>query len=412
VASVPNVLVSWSHSDPGWDATRREQRLRDVHAFVDLLRGCGLDADADLYHFNEGVDWTRWGPRIAASSDFVVVVCSRGWRLAWEGTGDPTIGAGAAAETDVLKSLYAQDRDEFVRRVRLVVFPDVSRGDVPAGLDGVSRYQLPSIDTAGIEDLVRDLTGQPSRVMPPLGPVPSLPPTPPSRSPDGTSPGSTALGYRSLDDPVPMTWRTDWDRSAGTRSASITVHATRVPPVRYSDRRFLTIPALVQRVMRASRGVADSAALSIGEAADSVVVSVEAERRYEDVDYGTLLGVRVAKAGQVSVIRTLPTDRMGSVLDEALLADGLRDSLSLIAEVWDVNSADLALAVELNAVTLVTDGTAEQLGQRSRATMTGAMRSDLHLEPDELIASGDLAHDRLEIAADVVASLLRAWRLG
>lgn len=178
----PSALISWSHSDHGLGEDEEDRRATEVRSLADLLRNSGVDAELDLYHSNAGVDWTRWGPEMARTRDFVLVVLSTSWNDAWEGSGDLSLSAGAAAEADVLKSMYARDRAKFVERVRLLVLPHAASAGVPSGLDGVTRYTINTIDEAGVEDLLRDLTGQPRYELPPLGPVPELPPDPPDGS--------------------------------------------------------------------------------------------------------------------------------------------------------------------------------------------------------------------------------------
>lgn len=171
------------------------------------------------------------------------------------------------------------------------------------------------------------------------------------------------------------------------------------------------MPGRVQHLMRESEAVPNDLALAVVEDADNVLVTMVRERRYRDVDLGTLIGVRVQTSGQVSVMRTLPADSMGSVLDEDLLTKGVNDGLDLIQGLWEVDHADLAIGIELSDTTLVTDGVAADLGHRSQASMRGFGRNDLQLAPDEIVSSDDLFRDHRAVAANAVASLLRAWRV-
>ncbi len=171
------LLVSWSHADPDWSAEQTAERKRAVLLLARVLRENGVDAELDLYHVHEAVDWTRWGPRMATDSDIVLVVASRAWSDAWEGRGAPTRGAGAAAEASALRSLEAQDRDAFLRKVRIVILPGAGDPEIPTGLHGIPRFHLDSIDDEGVVDLLRDLTGQAEHPKPPLGKLPVLPPS-------------------------------------------------------------------------------------------------------------------------------------------------------------------------------------------------------------------------------------------
>lgn len=176
----PTLLISWAHSDPGATEQEQEQRRDDVVRLAFVLRDNGVSADLDLFHLSEPVDWTRWGPSRVAEVDYVLVAVSPAWRQAWEGAGDSRRGGGAAAEADTLRSVYNRDRAQFMRKVRLVLLPGASRDDIPDGLHGVNRFTLHRIDAAAAEDLLRDVTGQPQFVPPPVGAVPLLPPTLPA----------------------------------------------------------------------------------------------------------------------------------------------------------------------------------------------------------------------------------------
>jgi hypothetical protein len=171
------VFVSWSHSERGWNDREKAARRDLVDGFVGLLRGLGVDADVDLYHSHEAVDWTRWGPKCVAAAERVLVIVTPSWRAAWEGTADPCVGTGAAAEADALKSLYERNRDDFNERVRLVFLPGASSLDVPQGLHRLKRFEIATVDDAGVSDLLRDLTDQAQYPRPPLGEVPRLPPS-------------------------------------------------------------------------------------------------------------------------------------------------------------------------------------------------------------------------------------------
>ena len=172
----PSALISWAHVDQRWSSEQIDARKDAVYELATSLRRNGVDADVDLYHLSEPVDWTRWGPLRINDCDFVLVVVSESWRLAWEGRGDPSRGTGAAAETDSLLSIYAENRDAFRAKVRLVILPGVHKPEIPSGLHGVTRFQLQTIDDLGLSDLLRNLTEQPEFVRGELGELPSLPP--------------------------------------------------------------------------------------------------------------------------------------------------------------------------------------------------------------------------------------------
>lgn len=414
VPAAPTALVSWSHSDPGSGQHARDRRARDVRAFADTLRSCGIDADVDLYHAGQGVDWTRWGPRLVDDLDYVLIVASQGWRAAWEGRGDPTKGTGAAGEADGLRSLYSRNRDDFVRRVRLVLLPGASRDDIPSGLDGVTRYALSSVDENGVIDLLRDLTGQPRSQRPPLGPVRRLPPDPPivvTPPPMSAETESSDIEYVALPTSGKVQWRGAWDRRATSGPASLAVHYTRLPGKHVPERDLVHAGDRVKRVLRSSGLVPDETPLTVAEDREGITVTIDRRQRtYGEVTAGGIAGLRVHNSGQISVWWPLPADNMGAVLDPTALQQTVAESLLLIASVDSAGAGDIAIAIELNSVTLITDGSLNDLGRRSRATMSGAVRPDLRVEPDEAVRTNDLVRARHVIAANIVPVLLRKWR--
>jgi hypothetical protein len=196
--AAPQVIISWSHaSNAGWGledpAAKRaaDEAWRDeVLEFFVALRRSGIDAEIDLAHFSErGVDWTRWGPTMVRERDVIAVV-NAGWRRAWEESGDGFTGRGAAAEVDVLLSIFNEDRDAFQEKVLLVLLPGSDDSDVPYGLGRLQRVRVRAFDDDGLTPLLRILTDQPEYPLPPLGAIPLLPA------------GTSAVIQRRLDHPA------------------------------------------------------------------------------------------------------------------------------------------------------------------------------------------------------------------
>lgn len=97
------------------------------------------------------------------------------WRACFEGSNDPTTGAGAAAEARELHGMFTRHQKDFNRRVVVVVLPGASEDDVPNQLRGLQRRVITDVSPVGIEDLRLLLTGQPAHPVPPLGAIPVLP---------------------------------------------------------------------------------------------------------------------------------------------------------------------------------------------------------------------------------------------
>jgi hypothetical protein len=186
VRANPTAIVTYSHSDPGWTPEQEATRSQYIVRLVAALRTSGIDADADIFHQNE--DWTRWGPSQVQHSDYVLIVVSKAWKLGWEGSGDPGKHRGTRAETDAVRSLQHEGHDRLQERCRLLLLPDSTQSDIPYGLHGLMRHTIRELSEAGIEDLLRDLTGQPRYVKSELGPIPILPPAFTASSPDAVEP--------------------------------------------------------------------------------------------------------------------------------------------------------------------------------------------------------------------------------
>ncbi|MCT1618035.1 hypothetical protein [Janibacter hoylei] len=168
----PTAFVSWAHSHATWTRERTRDWESQVAAFPALLRRLGIRAEVDLFHLDEPIDWTRYGPQQVQSAKYTLIVMSNAWAERWSGTNSPREGAGAAAEADTLKGLFAQDQEAWQRRVVIVMFPDVDSSVVPPDLQRVSRVSVDPSDPDSFEPLIRMLTEQPRYPKPPVGEVP------------------------------------------------------------------------------------------------------------------------------------------------------------------------------------------------------------------------------------------------
>ncbi len=375
----PTVLISWAHSDPGWDQAAVAARQDAVLRLSAALREVGIDAELDLHHLSESVDWTRWGRARAGESDFVLVVASQSWRSAWEGNGDPTKAAGSAAEADALRSLHTRNRDEFLNKIRIVILPGATDHDIPNGLHGVPRFKISTFDAAGIEELVRSLTAQAKFPKAPLGPLPVLPPTPPPADPAderarlrsalGALPVPTAqdppelpwyrerertesrlhdldaahrspeaddaadgLQYSPLPGPVPVEWKTDFSPSPDT-CAVLTVHVVPVPLRPLPARQLATVASTLPSRVRGTGLLDPAPALDVSDTVQGVAVALAPPSRYNrDRQPPALQGVRVAVTGQVSAWTTLPADGMGTLIDQDSLRAAIHNCLGLVSQ--------------------------------------------------------------------------------
>ncbi|MDQ6855125.1 MAG: hypothetical protein M3046_15795 [Actinomycetota bacterium] len=177
----PKAFVTWAHRESGWNDSQANAWAKEVYTFAVLLRGHGIDVDLDLFHQSEpGIDWTRFGPLRIRDVEWVIVVLSRAWRECWEGRNAASVGAGAVAEADVLRSIFGDSQQEFHRKVVLATLPSFRDDDVvPDGLDGVHRFSIRELTSEKVLPVVRLLVGKPEYPAGPLGQLPELPPVKP-----------------------------------------------------------------------------------------------------------------------------------------------------------------------------------------------------------------------------------------
>lgn len=454
----PTALISWAHTNPGWSDEQTRLRQDHVLRLAAELRQSGIDVDLDLFHLSESVDWTRWGPQQVEANDFVLVVVSERWRAAWEGTGDPTRGAGAVAEADALQSLFATDQSKFLNKVRPVLLPAATDSDIPRGLHGVPRYHFTPGDVDQLQVMVRALTGQPEFAPTPLGPLSVLPPValktglpeeeqlantlralPSPTAADQPSapwyrerqdvedrlraldPATDTAGpadtqktrFIALTEPVSVQWRSEFAAAHGSR-AILAIHLLPVPAAPLTARVLATTASELPARVRTSPivGVTQALRASDDDAGASVLMVSPDDQRwgYREVAPPAVQGIRVGRTGQVSVWTTLPADSMGTLIDESSLTSAITDCLTLAHSAAPTASPRLAIAAEINPVAMVNIGAA---GAPPRTTMImhGFGSSDeFRLDPDESIDTQAVIEDRAAIATMVASLMMRSWR--
>jgi hypothetical protein len=175
----PTAFVSWAHSGRETPTEVAQAWAERVYEFALALIANGIETTLDLFRADDAtVNWQTFGPQAIQDSDFVFLVVSKEWAERYEGTNDPTEGAGAAREAASLKGVYDKNQDVAQRRFKIVLLADEELDVVPNELVGLSRFRVRTgtADDRGVTDIVRMVTGQASYPKPDLGPVPVLEP--------------------------------------------------------------------------------------------------------------------------------------------------------------------------------------------------------------------------------------------
>lgn len=164
--------------------------------------------------------------------------------------------------------------------------------------------------------------------------------------------------------------------------------------------------------LRASGAVPAEAGLeSIRESSGAAVIRLlETRRRFDEVDKGTLRGVRLAPSSQVSLWYTLPRGRMPlAVLDPDDLAARIAEALRLAGRLRVLNAPHVAIAAGIDPASLTTIGSVSELATRSSASFAGGGRLEyVHLEPDEAATAAALDSGAAETARSVARRLIGA----
>jgi SEFIR domain len=169
VMTPPRVFISYAH-----DSAAHEEAVRDLWV---LLRGCGVDAKLDKPAAERRQDWPLWMLRQVRQAQYVVVIASPAYRRRAEGDAAAGEGRGVQFEAALIRDELYGDQQKGLEKFLPVLLPGQSADDIPAFLspNAATHYRVAELTVAGVEPLLRVLTGQPWEVDPPLGTVPVLP---------------------------------------------------------------------------------------------------------------------------------------------------------------------------------------------------------------------------------------------
>jgi hypothetical protein len=173
--AAPSVFISWVHRDSGMSDAEAHAWHDEVRALAERLSFVGCVVEADFYELH--ADWSRYGPQKIDDCDFTLIILSEAYRKCWDGRNRIDQNSGATREINVLKGLFDRNREDYARRVIIILLPGVSETEIPDEIRGpLDRFVIDPRSGQGVEELMRRLTGQPQFVRPPIGVVRDLPP--------------------------------------------------------------------------------------------------------------------------------------------------------------------------------------------------------------------------------------------
>lgn len=144
------VFLSYRHESP--------EHARAVGRLGELLRQAGIPVQLDQFYLDENPGgpnegWPKWCQDSANQSACVLVIASAGWFAAYEGTGEPGLGCGAAAEAFLFRQ-FLYDEKGVNARLRLALLNDLPAAcRVPEGLRAWHQFH-PFADNAQLDQLV------------------------------------------------------------------------------------------------------------------------------------------------------------------------------------------------------------------------------------------------------------------
>jgi Domain of unknown function (DUF4062) len=222
------------------------------------------------------------------------------------------------------------------------------------------------------------------------------------------------LEYIPLPSPVTVEWRRDWPTTtAGVGlTACLEVHVLPVPATRMPARVMDESGGQLLAALRASGAVPAEAGLeSAREPSGAAVIRLpETRRRFDQVDRGTLCGVRLAPSSQFSLWYTLPRGKLPlAVLDPDDLTARITEALRLAGRMRVINAGHVAIAVGIDPASLTTVGSVSELATQASAAYAGGGRLEyVHLQPDEAATIAALDNGAAEVARSVARRLISA----
>ncbi len=226
----------------------------------------------------------------------------------------------------------------------------------------------------------------------------------------------TPLTFIPLPGPVTTEWRRNWpSMSSGLGlTACLEIHVLPIPtPATLSARAMNESSYGLLASLRASGGVPMDVGLEpVREPSGAVMIRLpETRRRFDEIDTGTLCGVRLSTSKQISLWYTLPRGgRLAlAVLDPDNLAARITEALRLIGRLQILGTDYIAVAAGIDPASLTTVGKISEMASRGSATFAGHGQLEfVHIEPDEAASAAALDLGAAEAARPIVQRLIDA----
>ncbi len=147
--------------------------MNQVLGLSNRLREWGIDCRLDQYENSPAEGWARWSSRQIEEADFVLIVCTPTYYSRYSGREEKGTGKGAKWEGAVITQELYELEGINTKYLPVIFSPDCHQ-NIVRELRQATAYDV-SLEES-FEQLYRQLTNQPSQLMPELGSIRSLPP--------------------------------------------------------------------------------------------------------------------------------------------------------------------------------------------------------------------------------------------
>lgn len=212
-----------------------------------------------------------------------------------------------------------------------------------------------------------------------------------------------SLIWTDLDEPIDVPWRETDRNSFASGGTELETYVLPVGPIaRLSATVMSGLPGRLGRIGRDGGLFGQDRALDLRSTDAEAVAAVRREARFSDA------GIRVGRDRTVTIWEQLPTDRMGTILDEKDLAARIASALRLVGDLALAGSDQSALAVGLRIGSMTTVGSVADLGHRNSVQPIGGFggATTARVEAHDSVPTAALARAASEIAGELARRLL------
>lgn len=224
----------------------------------------------------------------------------------------------------------------------------------------------------------------------------------------------STLTFSPLRAPVEVRWRVDRSNHgwSGASAPWLELHVAPLNAEPRSARQLRELPGHLVSSLRNTGALPLTAGADplIEDDAAVVQLSQPEDRRWNQPRDGALAGVRVDAAGQVSLWWTLPSDGLGSILDQQVLTTTVARGLRLVGALRVLPDGDAAIGIGLGGGTsMVSEGKVTGVA-RGSASMPLSGSQPVRVPPDEAVSAAAFDRGADEVAGFLVQALFETFR--